>query len=357
LNISEDEWVLLVKTLGNVKGIHGLEFNCVSGSHNFSPFQAVADAVNNAQSLCHLLIFLEFVSFPLDASGQDALANALREHATLMAFSWVAPSSRVDPDLVLRILPECPHLRTVTIMTSYASADTMRNLLQLAPATELRLALTVNQWLAVADEIRRGRCNIRMLNLTMLECSISEATEAVQKIANAIRFDSNLERLILKMESGFTDEAGVALAEALTVNTTLRQVDLFDNVMLHSRQSDKATLGARSYEACSAMLRVRTSLVLKVPPFEAAGADATLRNHVDQMIIEHRLNKVGRGRLLASRQTTKEEWVDALLKLNFTQFSDSPPHGVCNLNDSPAFRISCMYSLLRLNPSVVCSMP
>jgi hypothetical protein len=57
---------------------------------------------------------------------------------------------------------------------------------------------------------------------------------------------------------------------------------------------------------------------------------------------------------LASRQTTKEEWVDALRKLNFTQFDDSPLLGVYNLNDSPAFRVSCLYSLLRLNPSVVC---
>jgi hypothetical protein len=235
-------------------------------------------------------------------------------------------------------------------MARYASADAMKNLLQLQSATELNLVLQTEQWLAVADEIRQGRCNIRVLNLTMIEGTTSEDTDAVQKIANAIRFDSKLERLTLKMENGFTDEAGVALAEALTVNITLRRVDLLDNVVLHHLLPDKATLGAQSYEAFSAMLRVRTSLVLKVPASEAAGADETLKNYVNQMIIEQRLNEVGRGRLLSSRQTTKEEWVNALHELNSY-----------NADDSPAFEVSCLYSLLRSNPSAVqsilCSVP
>jgi hypothetical protein len=39
----------------------------------------------------------------------------------------------------------------------------------------------------------------------------------------------------------------------------------------------EATLGAQAYEAFSAMLRVNTSLVLKHPTFETAGADEKLR--------------------------------------------------------------------------------
>jgi hypothetical protein len=53
------------------------------------------------------------------------------------------------------------------------------------------------------------------------------------------------------------------------------------------------------------------------------------------------LNKVGRGRLLASRQTTREEYVDALYEL-------SPD----SVDDSPAFRVSCLFSLLLLNPAI-----
>jgi hypothetical protein len=52
---------------------------------------------------------------------------------------------------------------------------------------------------------------------------------------------------------------------------------------------------------------------------------------------------VGRGRSLASILTTREEWVDALHELNSR-----------DVDDPRAFRGCCLYSLLRLNPSVVC---
>jgi hypothetical protein len=46
LIITEDEWVLLVKTLGRIKDIHLLTFYCMPASRGFYPFQAFADAVN-----------------------------------------------------------------------------------------------------------------------------------------------------------------------------------------------------------------------------------------------------------------------------------------------------------------------
>ncbi len=54
---------------------------------------------------------------------------------------------------------------------------------------------------------------------------------------------------------------------------------------------DIDVLGAQSYEAFSAMLRVNTSLVVIMPPFETAGVDERLRESRKQMIIEMRLNK------------------------------------------------------------------
>jgi hypothetical protein len=91
------------------------------------------------------------------------------------------------------------------------------------------------------------------------------------------------------------------------------------------------------------MLRVNTSLLLKLPQIETDGANAELLESRNQMVIEQRLNEVGRGRLLASRQTTKEEYVDSLHEL-----------GSYDVGDSTAFQVSCLYSLLRLNPSVIC---
>jgi hypothetical protein len=216
----------------------------------------------------------------------------------------------------------------------------MKHLLQLPSAVELCLVLEQENWLAVADEIRRGRCNVRSLDLHIPSVTRSEATEAVKAVASAIQLGCSLERLRLHTENGFTDEAGVALAEALTVNKTLRMIILSTAPPVHGRDvHNKATLGAPAYDAFSAMLRVNTSLVVELPPFETDGANESLRESHMQMRLEQRLNQVGRGRLLASRQ---EEYVGALNELNSY-----------NAEDSPAFQVSCMYSLLRLDPSVV----
>jgi hypothetical protein len=99
-------------------------------------------------------------------------------------------------DPLLRVLPACPHLRCVTILTKYASTDAMRYLLQLKPTTELRFLVELDQWLAVADEIRRGRCNVERLTLTILQVTRSEATEAVKAVASAIQIDRNLDFFI-----------------------------------------------------------------------------------------------------------------------------------------------------------------
>jgi hypothetical protein len=344
LGITEDEWVLLVKTLGSIKGIqHVVELICSAGSHNFHPFQVVADAVNNAPSLLELQVSADQGTFPRDPSGLIALATALREHTALREFIWadICPPRDLSLDSVLRALPDCPDLQKVVVMTTYASADATKTLLQVGSATDLRLVLNTEHWLAVADGIRQGRCNVKMLTLAMLlSTSVKSNAEAVKAVASAIRGECNLEDLSLETEYGFTDEAGVALAEALSVNKSLRRIALsvnFHNPATHYR----AELGVLAYEAFTTMLRVNTNLDVELPPFQTYSVSGKLLESRKRMKIEQRLNRVGRGRLLASKQTTTEEYVDALHELNSY-------HNV----DSPAFQVSCLYSLLRLQPAV-----
>jgi hypothetical protein len=347
LSITEAEWVVLVETIGRIKDVQTFQFYCTHGSRDFHPFHAAADAVNNAQSLRHLSVELEGENFPEDSSGLTALANALREHTALQEFTWFDLISRLEaeavqvdssPDLVLRALPACPHLRQVSITTQCASADAMKTLLQL-PRKTILVVLGLNtteHWLAVADGIREGQCNIKHLSLVTLQSSSFEATKAVKAIASAIRLDQILEFLHLKiLDSDFTDEAVVALAAALMINKTLRKIFLFP-----SRQVQNAnTLSAPAYDAFSAMLRVNTSLVLELPAFDG-GDDERLVDSRNRMRMEQRLNQVGRGRLLSSSQTPRKEWVDALNELNSR-----------NVYESPEFNVSCLYSLLRLNPA------
>jgi hypothetical protein len=56
LEITEDKWELLVKTLGRIKHIEHLELCSRAGYQDFRPFQAIADAIKIAHSLCKLRI-------------------------------------------------------------------------------------------------------------------------------------------------------------------------------------------------------------------------------------------------------------------------------------------------------------
>jgi hypothetical protein len=343
LEVSEDEWVLLVQTLGRIRHIQNLSLLCWAGSRDFRPLQAFAEALDSAHLLCKATVYLiEGQTFPGYSSGlTTALANALREHKHVQEFRWIDCSQTVEGtslDPVLRKLPACQHLRKVDIMTKYASAGAMKSLLQLPKDIDLSLLQTnKDHWLAVADGIRQGQCNIKTLHLS-LRNTRPQATEAVKAIASAIRLDRNLEFLGLHMKNDITDEAGMALAEALTVNTTLREVSLSIAAnYLHM----KTEFGAPIYDAFSAMLRVNTSLRFEVPPFNDVVGDEKLVDSRNQMRIEQSLNAVGRGRLLPSSQTPRGDWVDALNELNSS-----------NVDESPELNVSCLYSLLRLNPSI-----
>jgi hypothetical protein len=147
----------------------------------------------------------------------------------------------------------------------------------------------------------------------------------------------------LRMVNDFSDEAGMALVEALSVNKTLRNITLsLDPLRPGWQVQDTDFLSASICEAFSAMLRVNTSpVVLKIIlPFESTGADERLVNARNQMRFEQRLNEAGRGSLLSSSETTREDGVDTLNELNYS-----------NIDESPEFNVSCLYSLLRLNPA------
>jgi hypothetical protein len=168
LGITEDEWVLLIKTIGRIKSIEDLRLYRSSGSRDFHPLQAIADAVNSAQAICRLVVVVDGESgevFPRDSAGLTALASALQEHTGLQDFrlletvDWshtgtVVAMQGTDFDPVLRALPACPHLRKVYIMITCANAGAIKNLLQSRTTTELCLALNTEQWLAMADGIR-----------------------------------------------------------------------------------------------------------------------------------------------------------------------------------------------------------
>ncbi len=120
----------------------------------------------------------------------------------------------------------------------------------------------------------------------MLQVTRSEATDAVKAVASAIQMDHNLEFLYLQLQDGFTDEAGLALAEALTMNRTLRKMVLnTDRVMANHDEDNKAAFSAKSYEAFAAILRVNNSVTFALPTFDDANVNEMATNCYNQQCV------------------------------------------------------------------------
>jgi hypothetical protein len=376
--ISEDKWVLLVQTLGCITGIQNLRFSVNNASHNFRPLQAISNVVRSAHSLRTLGIILNGSELPggiipEDPTGLTALTNAIRHLPVLNSFQWLhyrynhqrlqeAQQHDIVHDTVFQALSSCPKLQKVSIKTTRDSAGAIRKLMQLRSGTILHLTIEADHWMVVADEIRQGRCRLRGLVLSIYGGYSDRATASVKAIATAIRRDDNLEGLFLIMNNLLSNEASVALAEALTVNTKLRVV----------RLADTDALGAPAYQAFRAMHRVNTNVNLELSPRVTDIGDERQFDIYNQMRIEQQVNSAARGTLfsvehslreeewvnaleqrlnsagrrmrLSVDQSPREEWVNALHELNAT-----------NANESPAFQISCLYSLLRLNPNACLS--
>jgi hypothetical protein len=80
-------------------------------SHDFHPFQAFDDMVNNARSLCKLTLGEGGKIFQRDSLGVTASTSAVREHTGLQDFrliDWSRTMEGTALDPVLRTLPACP---------------------------------------------------------------------------------------------------------------------------------------------------------------------------------------------------------------------------------------------------------
>jgi hypothetical protein len=95
---------------GRIRDIENLEFNILSGSRDFHPFQTIADGVNNTQSLNAVNLCLESHEILTDSSKLTAFANAIREHKNLEEVKLCEYSRKVEAarsallDPVLRAL-------------------------------------------------------------------------------------------------------------------------------------------------------------------------------------------------------------------------------------------------------------
>jgi hypothetical protein len=344
LGITESEWCRLVRTLGSIWGLKKLEVVWQSGSHGFHPLQVVARAVDSANSL-HELTIIGSDSEQSDPAGEVSLAQSLRQHGTLDSFGLTATMRTTATPRSPQLIAAAACLRQVIIVNHSLTSDDVRCLSRSLSLNELCLVGSVEGWLVIADEIRNGYFRPKTLVLVRTTAySALETAEAIQVMLGAIQCNGSLRKLNLHSTTGFSDEMGVALAKALTVNTTMVWIDLQNtfttsNPAFLPSQPPK-TLGAEAYKAFIAMLKINMNIRLKLPNLKS-DADFEARMQHSLMRIELQLNSADRGSLVTSNQTTREEWVHTFQRLN-----DS-----CK-NDGASFHLSCVYSMLQRNPGL-----
>jgi hypothetical protein len=219
-------------------------------------------------------------------------------------------------DPLFRALAVCPRLRSVQIWTdtvNYVTPQAVRELLVRAPVLQC-LDLKTTEWEAVAEQIGQDSCHIETLKLSTLRCPGSGAGS----LARVVGQNRHLLSLTLRVGTGFTDALGIALAQALQVNTSLKELVLVGEWDYGFRTTDHMNIPA--YQALRKMLRVNTSVVLKVPALDSRwNPDLVdiVRPYHDRMLIEMRLNAAGRGKLMLGSQASKVKWVNTLHELSY----------------------------------------
>jgi hypothetical protein len=356
LGITQEEWFLFVQTLGTIPALRQLSF-LGQDVPNVPPVQAVADAVGSARLLRAFQIGEGVILFG-SKTGFEALCHNIGsccsdleqvEWQGKFRSTWEIREHRdtnncLDP--LFRALALCPRLRSVQIWTdavNYVTPGAVRELLVRAPAVLTYLDLKATDcWEVVAEIIGQESCMIQTLKLSTLRCPGGGSAGAVS-LARAVGLNRHIQSLTLRVGTGFTDVLGVALAQALQVNTTLRELILVDQWDYGFRTTDHMNIAA--YQALRNMLRVNTSVVLKVPALDCRWSPDLadiVRPYYDRMLIEMRLNAAGRGGLmLVGSQASRAAWVNTLHELNAQE-----------KNDDDDLQVDCLFTLLKLNPSI-----
>jgi hypothetical protein len=372
--ITQAEWFRFLQTMGSIPNLKELYFVC----HSVVPVMAICHAVSTSRSLRKLFFghdnmltgnIAELRALATRSSSSGAPRTDIDtnpentgnndhylQHSVLEELIWLggandahahdASNPQQEPivafDALLQALIPCPKLRTAKIGTERIPEDTLRLLLRAPTFTSLHMLATMDEWLVVANELQQNTACLKELVLSS-HFTKSDTNKAIGALATAIQQDEHLVRLRLEMCNGYTDDAGVALAEAMRLNTVLRHVDLDENGGCGEASGDtRNTMGCTAYKALTAMAVTRSDLKLGVPVVDKSASTADKEQYA-RMRIELRLNAVGRRQLLATSPTTREAWVNGLVKLN-TRSTDA--QGNRNI------QVDCLYTFLLLNPTV-----
>ena len=335
--LQEQQWHLMLESIGHLRTLEELQIWCST-----IPTAVFASMIRHARALQKVYFF----RVGLDGSQQDMdmLADAIETHESLRDIRIggfhltnnpnnhnAHPDNNIRLDRVVEALAVAKGLEVVSLQLSSAQQTVpfgtaaIEKLMQSKSITDLYLSrlglgqdhLTVisqglpsNKTLRVLDIFGNNIENehvIAMANalkentsveILVLPCPTNDlSVESCAAISDALKHNSTLSTLNLP-RSNLNDEGIFHLAEGLTVNKTLKKVEV----------GVSKTVGDTGVQALMDMLETNYELERLV----VSSADQSIKEKTEYYM---RLNEVGRGKLLSDGKATREQWVEMLISV------------------------------------------
>ena len=337
--LQDAQWRLLLQSIGQLATLEELQIWCST-----IPTAVFAETIQAAQSLQKVYFFR--VGLEGTQADFDALAEAIAAHPNLRdvrigGFHILEPNQNqqqqqqpllnndIQLDRVVQALATAPKLEVVSLQLSSAQqavpfgTDAIAQLLASDTITDLYLSrlglgeghlaviaqgLAVNTTLRVLDlfgntienphvmAMANALAQNNSVEILVLPCPANDlSVEACAAISEALKKNNKLTTLNLP-RSNLSDEGITHLAQGLTVNKTLKKVEV----------GVSKTVGDTGINALMDMLDKNYKLERMV----VSSADQSIKEKTEYYM---RLNEVGRGNLLASGKATREQWVEMLI--------------------------------------------
>jgi len=339
-----NQWRTMLESIGHLQTLEELQIWCST-----IPVDVFANTLRNARRLHKIYLF----RVQLEGSQEDfdAFAKAVRQHPSLRDIrvgGFSLTNENVTMDSVVDALAACRPLEVVNLqlagwnaVTPFSSASlarlacspTIRDLylsrmgLQQEHFAVIALGLMTNHRLRILDLFGNNVTNDyiilickaleknKALETMVLPCPTDDlSVDSCAAISRVLTVNKTL--VTLNLPRSNLGEVGLThIAQGLTVNTTLRKIEV----------GVKKDLGTEGEHALTTMLDKNYQLERLV----LSSAEQSVKDKVEYYM---RLNEVGRGGLLRDGKASREQWVEMLISV---------------VND-----LDCLFYFMSKNPSL-----
>jgi hypothetical protein len=369
-NNDNNTWSMVLSNIGKLQNLQELQIWCST-----IPLEALGRMLSHAKNLRKLYLFrvqFQGASFQpvCDAlrGGRTNEYHAL-EDLRLAGFGGGDDTHGQPPpppplfmDDLLEALAETNHLRVLHIQQNHPApapfgkssfqailtsnvlnelylsrigleSSHLQVLVEALPQSQLRMLNLFGNEIPNVAEICRSLEHQATLETLILPCCCASGNVEQQQrqldqdqlaIANLIQVNTTLQNLHLP-KSEFTDRGIAALAEALTINTTLRKCEI------GVAENDQC-ITQQSVQAIQNMLEQNYGLQKLI-----------VKNLEMQQLAEFysKLNGLGRAEILQTNDV--RDWIEAITKITTTENDDDDDHG-----------LDALYYFVRSNPGFLC---